>query len=125
MLNYVYYRVYSFYKKNGFAVEPHIWATVIPTFIVAFLLNGIHYLGVKNGILPWWQGNFIFYATVLFCLAFIMDKVFENKIHFYRKRWDRENGRLRTLKGIIIALIAVGSFVGVFVITNEFRKLRP
>lgn len=125
MLNYVYYRVYSFYKKNGFDVEPHIWATVIPTFIVAFLLNAIYYLGVRNGILPWSQGSLVFYAIVLLVLAFIMDRAFENKIYFYSKRWDKENGGIKTLKGIVIAIIAVGCFVGVFVIANELRKLKP
>jgi hypothetical protein len=54
-----------------------------------------------------------------------MDKAFENKIFFYGKRWNKENGRIRTWKGIVIAIISAGCFLVVFVIANEIRKLKP
>ncbi len=125
MLDYIYYRVYCFYKKNGFDVEPHVWATVIPTFIIVFLLNFIYYLGVKKGFFPWTQGSFLFWAIVLLGLNFIMDKVYSNKINTYRKKWDKETGTLRLIKGLLIAVVAIASFYGVFILANELRKLKP
>lgn len=125
MLKYIYYRAYSFYKKNGLAFEPHTWATVIPTFIVAFLLYALYYIGVRKAVFPWVQGSFIFYAVALLGLSFIMDKVFDNKISIYKKRWDRESGTIRLIKGILIAIVAIASFIGVFIFTNELRKLKP
>jgi hypothetical protein len=125
MLNYIYYRAYSFYKKNGLAFDPHTWATVIPTFMISSLLYALYYIGVRKKIFPWMQGSFIFYAVFLLGLGFIMDKAFRNKINTYNRRWDKETGTPRMIKGILVAIIAVASFLGVFIFANEVRKLKP
>jgi len=121
-LNYIYYRTYCFYKKNGLAFDPHTWATVIPTFITAFLLYLVYYIGVRQNLFPKVQGNFIFIGIALLGLSFLMDKVFKNKINTYKSRWDKEARTIRLIKGILIAALAVSSFFGLFILVAEMRK---
>jgi hypothetical protein len=124
MLNYIYYRAYCFYKKNGLAIEPHTWATVVPTFIIAFLLYIIYYIGVVQKVFPKVQGTVFFYAATFLGLNFVMDRVYEDKYNSYKSKWDKEQGSRRFIKGIMIAVLAIGGFIGLFIIVNELRKIK-
>ena len=124
MLNYIYYRTYSFYKKNGFAFEPHTWATVVPTFITVFLLYLIYFIGVVQRLFPKVQGSVVFYAVAFLGLNYIMDKIYEDKFNSYKRKWDKEPRSIRLIKGIVVAVLAIGSFIGLFVIVNELRKVK-
>ena len=122
MLNYIYYRAYCFYKNNGLAFEPHIWAIVIPTFITAFLIYLVYYIGVVQKIFHKVQGDIILFGITLLGLSFIMDKVYKDEFIFFQRKWDKEQGKTRFIKGILIAALAISSFFGLFILVAEMRK---
>ena len=123
MIDYLYYRSYCFYKKNRIAIEPHTWAVVVPTFIVSFMLFFLYYILVLFKICINITGSAFIYVIVFFITDFCFDKIYENKIHSYNKKWANENKQTKFIKGILIALLAVVCFIGLFVIANNLHKL--
>ena len=125
MFNYIYYRSYCFFEKNGLALDPHNFAVNIPTLIQVFVINLIYFLLVKAGKVGFIGDKvLIIYPIALVGLYLINDKYFNGRIKKYKRKWNTETGGARIIKGILLALVAVSSFISIFVFANELHKLR-
>ena len=124
MLNYIYYRSYCFYQKNGLAFNPHTWAVVPPTFICSFIIHFAYYLLLSKRILPVVEINVLYFIGIFFGFTFLFELVYKNKFKIYKRHWKDENKKVRFIKGLIIFIITLSSFIGTFVIANEFHKMR-
>ena len=121
-MNYIYYRAYSFYEKNKLAFNPHTYASVLPTLMQGFVIYLTYFLLVRFHVVLLLEGNLLVYVGVLLGLYYINDNFFFGKIAKYKKRWRSES--LKVVKGVIIAILAVGSFVGILLIANGLHKLK-
>ena len=124
VMNYIYYRSYCFYKKNGLAFDPHIWAVVPPTFICSFLVHFTYYLLVSKGVLPLVELNIIYFVGIFFGFSYLFERVYKEKFKLYNKKWKNERKTVRLVKGLLIFAVSLGSFIGIFAIANEFHKMR-
>jgi predicted Na+-dependent transporter len=63
---------------------------------------------------------FIFVPLVL---GTLIEKWMKSKIVDFRRRWQNEQGTAKTIKGYVIAAVAIASFVGVALVANAFHNL--
>jgi predicted Na+-dependent transporter len=63
------------------------------------------------------------FILVPFFLGMLIEKWMKNKIGDFRRKWQREQGIAKKIKGYLIALFALASFIGVFAIANAFHEL--
>jgi hypothetical protein len=123
-MNYIYYRSYCFYQKNGLAFDPHTWAVVPPTVICSFLIHFAYYLLVSKKVLPIIELNALYFIGMFFGFSFLFERFYKEKFKFYNRKWKNENKTVRLVKGLFIFPVSLGSFIGIFVIANEFHKMR-
>jgi|GEM_PF-5160548 len=123
-MNYIYYRSYCFYQKNGLAFDPHTWAVVPPTVICSFLIHFTYYLLVSKRVLPLVELNILYFLGIFFGFSFLFEKIYKEKFKAYNKKWKNENKTVRLVKGLFIFAVSLCSFIGIFAIANEFHKMR-
>ena len=74
--------------------------------------------------LPLVERNVLYFVGIFFGFSFLFEKVYKDKFRFYDKQWKNESKTVRLVKGLIIFTATLGSFIGIFVIANEFHKMR-
>jgi hypothetical protein len=123
-IHYIYFRIYSWYKKKGSTTVPETCAAGILMFMFLFVGLFIVYWLVRLKYLP--LPNDIAKIIFIFIPPIIVMTVefwFKNKIDTFKKKWQNENVIIKKRKGYIITLLALTSFVGLFVIANAFYHL--
>ena len=75
------------------------------------------YLGMPNGT------AIAIFIIVPLVLGTLIEKWMKSRIGDFSRKWQRERGISKKVKGYIIALFALASFIGVFAIANAFHEL--
>ena len=103
---------------------PETFAAAVLMFMFLFVglltcywLVRLNYLGMQNG-----TALAIFILTPLI-LGTLIEKWMKNKIGDFRRKWQKEQGLAKKIKGYLIAALAIASFVGVALIANAFHEL--
>src|SRR5688572_18488110 len=114
---YTYFRIYSWYKKNQLTTVPETFAASILMFMFLFVglficywLVRLNYLGMPNGT------AIAIFIIIPLVLGTLIEKWMKNRIGDFRRKWQREQGTAKKIKGYMIALLALASFIGVFAI---------
>jgi ACR3 family arsenite efflux pump ArsB len=84
---------------------------------ICYWLVRLNYLGMPTNTAI---GIFIFIPLIL---GTLIDKWMKDKVGSLRRKWQREEGLGKKIKGYIIAALAIASFVGVALIANAFHEL--
>lgn len=124
MMNYIYYRAYSFYEKNKLAIDPHTYAAGIPTLMQGFIVYLLYYLFVRYRFIKLIDGNILIYGVVMLGLYYLNDKFFAGRIKSYKKKWSEETNSSKVLKGTVIAILTLASFIGILLVANGLYKLK-
>ncbi|RPD43432.1 hypothetical protein [Paracnuella aquatica] len=85
--------------------------------LTCYWLVRLNYLGMPNG-----TALAIFLITPL-VLGTLIEKWMKNKIGEFGRKWQKEQGLAKKIKGYLIAGLAIASFVGVALIANAFHEL--
>lgn len=124
VIYYTYFRVYSWYKKNQLTTVPETFAAGILMFMFLFVglftcywLVRLNYIGMPNAT------AIAVFIIVPLVLGTLIEKWMKNRIGDFRRKWQREQGTSKKIKGYIIALFALASFIGVFAVANAFHEL--
>ncbi len=84
---------------------------------ICYWLVRLNYLGMPNNTAI---AVFIFTPLVL---ATLIERWMKSKICEFRRKWQKEQGVIKQIKGYVIAAVAIASFVGVALIANAFHEL--
>jgi predicted Na+-dependent transporter len=121
---YTYFRVYSWYKKNQLTTIPETCAAGVLMFMflfaglfICYWLVRLNYLGTPTNTAI---GIFIF---VPLFLGTLIDRWMKDKVGTFRRKWQKEEGLSKKIRGYIIAALAIASFVGVALIADAFHEL--
>ncbi len=123
-IKYIYFRIYSWYKKNGLTTVPETSAAGILMFMFLFVGLFIGYWLVRLKYLP--KPNSMTIIIFIFIPPFLATTIewwLKNKIDSFNKKWQKEKLVTKKIKGYVIALLALTSFIGLFVIANAFYHL--
>ncbi len=124
LVYYTYFRIYSWYKKNQLTTVPETYAAGVLMFMFLFVGLFIYYWLVRLNYFDMPSGKAVA-AFILgtLILGTLIERWMKNKIGTFRKKWQRDNSRLKKIKGYMIALFAIASFIGVFAIANAFHEM--
>lgn len=124
IIYYTYFRIYSWYKTNQLTTVPETFAAGILMFMLLFVgllicywLVRLNYLGMPN------DTAIAIFIIIPLVLGSLIEKWMKNRIGDFRRKWQREQGAAKKIKGYIIALFALASFIGIFAIANAFHEL--
>lgn len=121
---YTYFRIYSWYKKNQLTTVPETFAAGVLMFMFLFVGLFVYYWLVRLDYLDMPSGKAVAaFIFVPLLLGTLIERRLKKKIGIFRQRWQRDKGFVMKIKGYIIALFAVASFIGVFAIANAFHEL--
>ena len=124
IIYYTYFRVYSWYKKNQLTTIPEACAAGVLMFMFLFLGLFICYWLVRLNYFDMPNGTAIaVFILVPLVLGTLIEKWMKSKVGGFKRRWQNEKGISKTIKGYVIAVVAIASFVGVFLIANAFHEL--
>lgn len=107
---YLYYRIYKTVKILGEGAPASYAVHLLSTLQMMNIFSILFLTPLKFRL----KNNELLIAFLVLILLVVNRLYFKNKYNFYAKKWDNENSSIRELKGFLIVIYILLSFIGVF-----------